>query len=533
MDKTRKLLTLENYPKPKRLAYRDSYYVEISIPRPIRHLFGKSSTKRKVAGPNIEDYERKMWPLANEIYAQFDKAQAQEIEDEKRGELAELNKDTFSIAQHLLRMMNTFPVILPEGKSVFKTVIKNETRLNIPGDTMPFYDLKDLKRHMDFTANTVRRDPTRYNNLEKAYSRRYLSPDIENYWRDLLVGSARNFKKPEPKFEPLKNKDFWPRHPQGGLMSRTPLQLNKRKRMTTSHTLTSVRDDFVKHVNAKKDYEWAGKCRLAIDEFIELMGDLEPSTIDRRMARNFVSRGLEKAPTRSQSTIGSRLSGMNAFTDWAWEVGLMDESSPFKGHEKAKQQGKKAKNWEPYSEEDLIVLFNYNWQPQERLLLAMGLVTGCRINEIGSLTWERVITDNTSMTYITYIPDANADDPYRIKNSASKREVPIHPALKIPPGTTGRLFDYPFAKTGRCTTSAGDSVLPMMRETFFPNQRYHSLRYTLRQMMTEVDTPLDIKDFITGHRSGNVGQDTYDKASREKKLEWLSKIDLSKLNLNG
>ena len=75
-----RILSWEDYPEPRLVLVRGKLVVEVSIPRPIRHLFGsgngKTNNRRLTTGTTDQSVaKRKMWALAHEIYKQFDAAQ--------------------------------------------------------------------------------------------------------------------------------------------------------------------------------------------------------------------------------------------------------------------------------------------------------------------------------------------------------------------------------------------------------------------------------------------------------------------------
>ena len=51
-------LNRDNYPDARGKLHRGSWILEVSVPRPIRHLF-QSTTVRKTAGKTEADYERR------------------------------------------------------------------------------------------------------------------------------------------------------------------------------------------------------------------------------------------------------------------------------------------------------------------------------------------------------------------------------------------------------------------------------------------------------------------------------------------
>ncbi|MEJ6478203.1 MAG: hypothetical protein QNL92_05945, partial [Octadecabacter sp.] len=128
-----KMLGWEDYPEPKIRAVRGTLVVEVSIPRPIRHLFGsgngKTNNRRLTTGttdPAIA--QRKMWTLAHEIYKQFDQAQI-DVQQSQNNQTDAFALDTISTLAASL----------------------NYNRGNLPelNTKTPFADLKKLKDALD------------------------------------------------------------------------------------------------------------------------------------------------------------------------------------------------------------------------------------------------------------------------------------------------------------------------------------------------------------------------------------------------
>jgi integrase len=339
---------------------------------------------------------------------------------------------------------------------------------------------------------------------------------------------------------------------EGGIPEKVPTQ-QPRKRRIKAPTLSKVRDEFVNYTQESFEYEKYIKCRKALDEFIDLVGDIEPSKIDRRMAAQFISAYFKLHPKAAKATMGNKMGSLSTFHRWAWKKGLMEELNPFKDYKIEPNEGVQTKSFEPFSQEDLVHIFNQDWEshsPHARLLLALLTITGCRLNEIASLSWRRIIQDN-EMTYITLIPEATATDVFRVKEkqgeesqSSARREIPLHKELilpKRPADPDAPLFPFTRSRlTGKANSLAELAINhqfknPSIRR-LFPNEplkRVHSFRSSLARMLTEVNTPIDIKGWITGHKIKNALSDTYDGASRTKKLNYLNQIDFSKINLNG
>ena len=125
-----------------------------------------------------------------------------------------------------------------------------------------------------------------------------------------------------------------------------------------------------------------------------------------------------------------------------------------------KRYGTRGGKWLEYTDADLDKIFGYSWGPQELLLLQLALGTGTRLGEIALLTWERVKSTN-KCSFISLLDEG--DEIVTAKNQGSKRRIPLHPDLKLPPKGNGRIFDYAIDGYGKATTVAGMAVNPKFK----------------------------------------------------------------------
>ena len=79
--------------------------------------------------------------------------------------------------------------------------------------------------------------------------------------------------------------------------------------------------------------------------------------------------------------------------------------------------------YKPLETEELFALFQLDMEPQERLLLAILITTGMRLDEAALLTWERIVTRH-GVSCFGLVGDA------RVKNEGSMRYVPVPSVVK-------------------------------------------------------------------------------------------------------
>ena len=104
------------------------------------------------------------------------------------------------------------------------------------------------------------------------------------------------------------------------------------------------------------------------------------------------------------------------------------------------------------------------------MLLQLALATGMRLGEIALLTWERVKSTN-KCSFISLLDEG--DEIVTAKNQGSKRRIPLHPDLKLPPKGNGRIFDYAIDGYGKATTAAGSA-----NATAQAGRTHHHVIYT-------------------------------------------------------
>ena len=597
-----KTLTRDEYPdaRPKIRRWKkkgeiqESWYVSVSIPRPIRHLFNAPS-KHLVAGKTEADYFRKRRSLTNEIYQEFDKRQEEykEKNQANKEKFIKVLKDEFgesykeyekkgyefvdaNAENTLQHMISLFKSILPK-KTKYQYTHEDKqfgTIISQLSTDVPFEELVQIKFRMDTTADMVRDDFTSYSMEQVNTVRAYLQKSIHTYFEDLIVDTAKKQNKQIPDFD---EPDLWTEPLDGGspiadfinridahlkqelietqnsergriiktdkgyginkgvegVISRHGLE--ERPRMSGAVTMKTLRDDYLKwvEVNYKENSKATmNKLRQAFDEFIELMGDYEPKQIDSAMAVEFAEAQLERYPTRANKTISNRNWCMGVFCrDYAIVKRLMD-SNPFYGAKLDKKGRKKVKTLE-YTDEDLDIIFNYKWGEQELLLLKLGLSTGCRITELARLTWERIVQTNQGFTYLSLLDEIHGDhtEETSVKNLGSKRLVPLHPDLRLPVRATGQLFDYWLSSTSS-DTGAGQAVSPTLNKLVaHPDKKFHSFRSSYIIKLQNTKIPTQIEKQITGHSSGDVHADTYSGSAVADRYEWIKKLDLPWLKM--
>lgn len=388
---------------------------------------------------------------------------------------------------------------------------------------VPFAELSQLKTQMDAVANMVWSDTERFKQSEIEIAQSYLKPAVRNYFEDLLVEAAKKQKLPIPEFPDPTLEDFWFE------TTSEELDMEIRPRKNDVLKMSSVQDDYfawIKKYFAVPDTR--NKLKLGFCEFVQYMGDLRLDKLDSAMAVGFAEAQCEQHVNRSNKTIKNRNWAMNTFCNEFCIPKRYMSFKPFYGVS-LKRYGTKGGKWLEYTDADLDMIFDHPWAKQELLLLQLALATGMRLGEIVLLTWARIKTVNTC-SYISLL-DEDDGEILSVKNEGSKRIVPLHPTIKLPPRGTGRIFDYAIDGYGKASTSAGRAVNETLKELIGHERKtFHSFRSSFIIKLTKVGTPTNINKLITGHGAGDVNTDVYSGISVDDRFEWLRKIDLPWLN---
>ena len=526
------VISRDGYPNPRLKIHRGVWTVFVSIPRSIRHLFGKkgvTTEMRRVAGMCELEARKSLERVSHDIYRHMDLVQEEALRKKELPKKVlkqqpksfetqmqkEINFDAEVIA---LKFVETFSSILaPNGTSSNSILVEkaNFQKLSLFKRLFflkrfkkltPFEALSDLKDKSDILAHMVKNNPERYTKKEQEIAQSYLQPKVKLFLEGLIADTAKESSMDIPKTpDQIEGDPPQLAHENGFGIEEFPAKSFEKniKKLTSNHkSMSDLRSDYLCWIQKHyKDKSSVNKIRLGFDEFISLMGDLDPKNINPNMAVVFAERQLDEHINRSHQTIKDRNWAMGVFTDFCYTKRYMT-TRPFFGA-KLKKYGSIGGNWLEYQDSDLDRIFRHSWEKQELLLLKIGLATGMRIGEIALLTWEQ-IKETSKFQYISLFEEP--EEFTLLKNIGSTKFIPIHPDLKFPKMGEGRIFNYPIDAYGRASTSAGRSVnaiLSSLVENSF-RKSFHSLRTTFIVKMQEAGSPAEIRKLITGR--GMVGE---------------------------
>ena len=458
----------QDYPEPRIILLRGKFVVEVSIPRSIRHLFGNgsgtTSHKRLSTGTSDEALARKkMRELSYQIYELLDQKQTSHEQRHDKdtdafavGVITKLAKEfnynsgkmpkllETTNYDSLLKMKDAFDsyldMMISNGPSEEETL---NTIAILSDGIANRVSLAELLARVKASQVGTKSGP--FTPAQAGLLARHSTDIVQLYWQDLLTSAAMAQGRTAPTFPDkpmmqLAKAGLFGTLPIEAVVGAKPIERQRRIRSVGTLRVSSIRGACIAHV--ERDYDKPNTKRKLIrgmDRFIELMGDPALQEIKTKTAYDFVDRQLEIRPDASTKSLKDYHWAVSQLLTFCLRKGYMD-TNPFTGASLSKF-GKESVSYQPYTNEELYLIFKHNWEPQERLLLSILVTTGMRLTEAASLTWERF--NDTEFQGIRYFSllDTN-DEVVVVKNVGSYRQVPFHPDVMLPPKGTGRLFNY-------------------------------------------------------------------------------------------
>jgi integrase len=536
-----------DYPKPNLRFIRGVWTIEVSIPASMRHLFGSGSgtTRNRRKSTRTTDKsiaQSKMHELTHQIYSEFDRKQ----EDHLTRHHAVADNFATDAIYGLATSFNYKDIPTLRASTEYNQLVALKTSCDVYADMiMNSATIDETKVMADLLATSPSPEEvivkfrelhtnSPYTSEQKGLAGRYKHLMTQTFWHDLLIEAAREQGLPEPRLDPLKGVDVPVIVKTDGnvivdspIMRRTtnepvePISRPARIAPKGPPMLSDVQEEYFKIID--RDYNKADTKRAlkrGVLKFAKLMGDLPMEEIDLTTAYRFIDKQLELKPDISHSLIKDTNWNMSKMFSFLIKRGYV-KSNPFVGLD-LKNYGTKTKSYLPYTSEELFTIFRHNWEPQERLLLSIMITTGMRLNEAGTLTWDRYNdTEYQGIRYFSLL-DTN-DENVATKNVGSKRIIPLHPDLELPPKGTGRLFNYTIYDHS-CAIKAGNAINPTLN-TLVPHPRKtaHSFRSSLKILLRDADVSKEVNDYYTGHSSGDAAGKSYGGVSVAKRYEDISK----------
>ncbi len=546
------------YPAPKLILLRGVWVVKVSIPAHMRHLFGNGSgtTRDRRKSTKTKDFKiakSREYELTKIIYDEFD--EKLQLQSKKLNKLTDefASKAITELAQ--LFKYRSIPDLEP--KTEYKRLEDLKFACDVYAD-MVFNDASEDQAVKLFEAVFSNLKPeeiiiesrkfyskTTFTSEQFACAGRYKTTIIHSFWQDLLIMAARHQGLPEPLLEPFKGGNIKFGAVNDLILPNTPMiknmaedlygepmqEINRPFRVIpqTVLTISSVMQDYLTDMSMKqKNIGTQRKLKRWMEQFHRIMGDLVISEIKPKHGYDYIRTVLTDHPNRSNKTLKDYVWGVQNFLKYCLENGFID-INPFTGLDLSKY-GESSEQTYAFSREDLKTIFSYDWEPQEYLFMSILATTGMRPSEVGNLTWERF--NDTEYEGIRFFTLLDTDEEkVQVKNQSSIREVPIHTSLKLPPKSSGRLFNYRKDDEGLSSTAVGHIINPVIRKlVLHPNKSIRSFRRTFKTLLRDLSVGEEVHDAITGHTIPSASRKNYGGMGMQVKFDAISKLDISFLH---
>lgn len=233
----------------------------------------------------------------------------------------------------------------------------------------------------------------------------------------------------------------------------------------------------------------------------------------------------------SDATINRHMATLKSLWAWAQERDHCEGNNPFSGFHRQLREGKNVKGYVAWEKGELQALFK---SPPKRAdlteVMLVAMFSGMRLDEIASLTWDRIRTEE-GVTFL-HIEDA--------KTPAGNRRVPLHPSLtwlsaRKRKRTGGRVWagfneEGPGKKAG---ADAGKEFSRFKLAAGFDDRRkaFHSFRKNFVGQLEEKGVPENEVAQIVGHEKGFTFGKYGGGISLARMAEIVAKIDYPDVKL--
>lgn len=266
--------------------------------------------------------------------------------------------------------------------------------------------------------------------------------------------------------------------------------------------------------------------RLAIKEFQETIGNKPVDKIVRQdillFRDNLVGRGLRP------KTVDKKLSFLRAL----FYMGIESEKLTVNPAQRIRIAKGDKRKWIPFDHDDLLRIFGSPLYTRgEELgrkvgkasawLPLLSLYQGCRVEELAQLLIEDIQKiDGVWCLIIDDILGAGGDAK-RVKNDASRRRLPLHPAVidagfvrfveRLRSAGSVRVFKLKADRYAKFSSGYSKAFMKYLRKDLgitHPQKVFHSFRHNFRDACREAKLDEEISDALMGHTdSGRQGRD--------------------------
>jgi integrase len=446
------------------------YYVSVTVPKDIEHLFKSKQIRVSTGTSDIKAAQKKQHKITAELYSKILKVLTLHHLDRKSGYLRNWESDAINLAVEL--------GVYREG-----------------------FQPQNYRKYLDQAAQDVMNDAIGDNakNVRPVKDDLYLA--ALHYIEHDTIDDTEWVKLSNPEVE-----------------------IDPSKTSATNDTIIGRLNDYVENRNWNR-LKTKSSAINQINRFARMVGNLNLTKIEKNHAYDYAR--LMHEDGYAHKTIRSSISAVSAMLEWC-ERNRMIPLSPF-SNLKLSDYGKPPEKYLPFEKAELINIFKTEMSAEVRLLLSILITTGMRLDEAALLTWERV----KEADGIRYFSLQDGTDDIIVKNTQSKRLIALPDCLLLPQRGQGRLFTYRLDKDGKAENAASRSLMTTIRKcTQEPRKVVHSFRGTLKDLLRDANVTKEINDFITGHGQGDEASEYGVGPSLETKFKAVNAINHPWLWLN-
>lgn len=279
----------------------------------------------------------------------------------------------------------------------------------------------------------------------------------------------------------------------------------------------------------------------SVDKFMRWAGDIDMSNFSgadgRKLLNSYIDEMVDnrviipkfRGSGVSASTLNRHIAAVKGVLNYAYTEGTIPTSVWDKYKQRTQQKGYEEVQPISYTNAQLVELLASPKKQREQLLFQLCIGTGCRLDEIALLTWDRICSETIDGVAFSFIDLTGLE--VVVKRLASKRKIPLVPAVAacLPPRNQSpfsckkqpeRLFDYPIKKDGK-TDAASKAGMRTIRKLFDdPRLTNQSFRHTFVDATKTIEHLLSPQaaNYITGHKKEKSERSRYGSAYEIKQL---------------
>ena len=583
MYKRKEIVPRESYPPPK-LKYRGGFWhCKVHVPTPLWYLYSRNASVSRTLNTTSEAVaDRKLIHKAQEIYDEFDRKQI-EYREKEQTEFEKIERKLDENARrHIINFAEAFSVKIPDLDNTTplpdlqKAKVNLDVRRDMVAEVLPAKSSdgkatpeqhRFMQQIVDVSSPEKKEGKfvldTGFTVNHHRMQMRYRSMAVTTFWQDLFINAANAQGLEAPQIEdpePL------------NMFFATDEMIDDFSKLVASQTLLQMQEDG-KEIDIEKDMarisqdikdvlkdvdtgyrprqtkdpkpnqitkfltEWdlrvdrnydkintRRKLKKAIRQFVDLVGDLIIDQVKPFHVFEYIDALLGEDPDMARSTLNDKVWQCSSFFKMIMEKNLGITANPFVGIDLA-NRGKATVSWQRYTNDELHKIFAYDWPEDQRILLAILITTGMRLNEATQLSWERFNdTEYQGIPYFTLLSVVTDEglEETDVKTSGSERYIIVHPDLLeilLPlRKKTGKVFAFSENYTERQVNSTLAEIVD------HPKKRIHSFRRTFKILYR--DNLIDEKtiDALVGHAEGDASRRAYAGVSVPTRHEHLRKV---------